>query len=189
MIGGTNANYTLNNTVIFATNSYSPTNQVPMVALPVVFTTSTANTGITGLVYGTTYYVIPINSSAFGLASTSTGAVAGFGELPVVSSSAIPGTFIAFGSTQTRTTPDFFVLTSNPFVGSPAGSWQVSNNGITWDTFVSSPTVNLPVSGVNHAAADFGTVNFSWIRFNFSTAPTSGGLNLQVLINGKNSSR
>jgi hypothetical protein len=187
MIGGRDSSFTINQTVIFSSNPWSPVGKTPMVGLPVVFSTGTSAIG--GLTNQTTYYVIPINANAFGLSTTSTGALAGYNELPVVSSTAIPGTFIAFTSSQTKLTADNYTLAATVFAGTPSGLWQVSNDGQNWSTYASSGTVILaPSGGVQQSlAGDFGTINFAFIRFNLNTPPTGGALQFAIEPNGKNS--
>lgn len=185
MVGGKDASYTLNGTVILSSNPWSPVGQNPMVALPVVY--SQGVSPILGLTDQTTYYVIPETSGAFSLATTSTGAVAGYGLLPNTSSTTIPGAFIALRSTQTKTTADNYTLRTTNFAGSPTGIWQVSNDGTNWATYPSSGTVTLTPSGASSTAADFGTINFGFLRFNLNTPPTGGALNLRIEPNAKNS--
>ena len=181
MVGGTNSGYTINGTVISAANSWAPNGQTPMVALPVVYTQGAS--AITGLTNQTTYYVIPINSTAFSLATTSTGAVVGYNALPNTSGA----TFIPLASSQTKTTADSYTLRTTAFAGTPSGFWQVSNDGTNWATYPSSGTVTLTGSGQSSLAGDFGAINFAWIRFNLNTPPTGGALQFAIEPNGKNS--
>lgn len=183
MGGGTNASYTLVNgsaTVINSSNTFSPAGETPMTALAVVYSTGSGQP-ITGLNIGTTYYVIPINSSSFGLASTSTGAIAGI--------------YVNLTSSQTKTTADGFNLKPQVFSGTPSGIWQASNDGSTWTPFTGSggSTVNIstqtftPVYPSTSSVIDFGSTNFSWMQFNMTTPPTTGALQVKITANGKNS--
>jgi hypothetical protein len=185
MVGGTNSAYTINTAVILSTTNWYSNGQTPMVALPVVYTQGAS--AITGLTNQTTYYAIPISPNAFALATTSTGAVAGFGLLPNTSSTTIPGVFITLNSSQTKTTADTYSLRPTVFAGSPSGFWQVSNDGNAWTTYTSSGTVPLTASGNSILGGDFGSINFAWIRFNLNTPPTGGALQFSIEPNGKNS--
>jgi hypothetical protein len=186
MVGGIASSYSLGGVVIQSTQPWSPATQAAMVALPVVYTQGVS--AITGLTNQTTYYAIPINSNAFALSTTSTGAVVGASLLPSTTSQTA-GIFIALASTQTKTTADNYTLRATAFSGSPSGIWQVSNDGTNWATYTSSGTVALTPSGgtTQSLAGDFGTINFSFIRFNLNTPPTGGALNLAIEPNGKNS--
>lgn len=184
MVGGIASNYTLGATIITSTNPFAPSTQAAMIALPVVYTQGAS--AISGLTNQTTYYVIPINANAFALSTTSTGAVVGAGLLPATTSQTA-GIFIALASTQTKTTGDNYTLRATTFAGTPSGFWQVSNDGQNWATYTSSGTVTLTPSGTSNLAGDFGTINFSFIRFNLNTPPTGGALDLIIEPNGKNS--
>ena len=176
MWGGTNAAYTLvggSATVINATNTFGSTTQTGMVGYQVLYTTSSA-TAIGGLVWGTTYYVIPVSPSALGLATTS--------------ANAQKGTFIVLTSSTNKTTADSFVLTALPETGTATGIFQASNDGVNWTQYpgqgVSTFTAVFPSST---SVVDLGQTGYSWIRFNVNTPPTQGGLGLQIIPNAKNS--
>lgn len=172
MTGGTNSAYTINDSTINVANVFAPTGRTPMVALPVLYSTG-SSVAIGGLTNQTTYYVIPINSLSFKLASSTANAVA--------------GTAIVFTSSQTKSTADNFTLTPLAYTGTPAGLWQASNDGVSWSTLTtaSSITFNTVFPSTN-TAADFGQIDYSWIRFNLQTPPTAGGMDLQIIGNGKN---
>lgn len=175
MWGGKDASYTLFNG---STTAINITNNTFTLALPVLYTSAQA---ITGLTTGTTYFVIPLTANAISLAKTSTAAVAGI---------AIPLT-----SSQTKTTADTFTLAALAITGTPSYKWEVSNDGLNWIPY----TVNdqgVAVASVSLAAYtstgtitswDFGEIQYSWIRLNV-TGPTQGAIKLIVAGNGKNSS-
>lgn len=176
MYGGTNSAYTLvggSATVITANNSFSPANQTGMVGYQVLFTTS-SGTGISGLTWGTTYYVIPISPVAFGLATTSLRAQA--------------GQFIVLTSSVNKSTADSFVLTALPEIGTASGILQASNDGVNYCPYpgqgVYTFTAVFPSSTT---VVDLGAAGYSWIRFNVNSPPTQGGLGLQIIPNAKNS--
>jgi hypothetical protein len=185
MIGGTNSAYTLvggSATVISATNPYSPLTDAlgmpvqiiptPMVALPVLY--AQGSSAITGLTDKTTYYAIPVTVASFGLATTSTGAVA--------------GKFITLTSSQTKATADSYTLTAIPCSGTAAGKFEASNDGTTWVQYpgISTNTFTA-VYPSSSTVFDLGSPNYANVRFNLNTLPTWGGLILQIVPNGKNS--
>jgi hypothetical protein len=198
MWGGTNAAYTLTSgtaTVISATNPYMPLTDslgmpsnvtpTPMVGLRLLYGQGVS--AITGLTDKTTYYAIPVTQGSFGLSTTSTGAVAGYAALPAMVTT--NGTFIPLTSSQTKTTADSYTLTALAYSTiSPAGIWQGSNDGVNWGQMpaISSQTF-VSVYPSSTTVQDFGTTNYSSIRFNLNTPPTAGGLILQIIPNGKNS--
>ena len=198
MWGGTNSAYTLvsgSATVISATNPYMPLTDslgmpsnvtpTPMVGLRLLYGQGVS--AITGLTDKTTYYAIPVTQGSFGLSTTSTGAVAGYAALPAMVTT--NGTFIPLTSSQTKTTADSYTLTALAYSTiSPAGIWQGSNDGVNWGQMpaISSQTF-VSVYPSSTTVQDFGTTNYSSIRFNLNTPPTAGGLILQIIPNGKNS--
>lgn len=131
--------------------------------LAVLFSTA-ASPGITGLVGGTTYYVIKNDYDRIGFATTKANASAG---------TDIDITAEAGGKTYT--------LTPLVISGSPGFKWQASNDGTNFtDLAVSSVTV----TSASSTAWDFGTVNYSVLRLKY-TAPTTGGTNLRAAGTGR----
>lgn len=163
-----------NGSVIVGTNTFTT-------ALPVLYTNT--GTAIGGLTTGTTYYTALVNGAppglqkAFFVATTSTGAQA--------------GSYVTFTSSSSAGTYRFAPLTIS---GTPSYRWQVSNDGSNWMDFlqtsegvsVSSRTLSAYVSTGTIDTWDFGNVGYAFIRLNV-VAPTTGGLNLVVSANGKNS--
>ena len=82
-----------------------------MVGLPVLDSSVTVTLPIKNLVANTTYYIIPVTPTSFGLSTTSTGALAGFNALPTISSTT--GTFILLTSSNTKTLADSFKLVAS----------------------------------------------------------------------------
>ena len=177
LTGGTNSAYTLvggSATILTSTNTFGSQTQTGMVGYEVLYTTTSGNATIAPLVWGTTYYVIPVSPVAFGLATTSANAQA--------------GKFIVFTSSTNKTTADTFLLTALGETGTAAGIWQASNDGVNWGSYpgASSQTFTA-VFPSSTTVVDFGQSGFSWIRFNVNTPPTQGGLQLQIIPNAKNS--
>ena len=194
MSGGTNSSYLINTTVISSTGAFWTTGKTPMVGLPLGF--STPNSSLTGLTTGTTYYLIPVTPTSFGLSSTSTGAVAGFAKLPNVSTMTLAGvadgTFILLTSSQVKTAADTFILTSSSYSATVALTWQVSNDCVNYTNYVntSTGTVTMVPTGTTQALGyDFGTIDFACIQANIvrTGATQSSGLIMSIIANGKNS--
>lgn len=186
MYGGTSSAYTINTGIISASNSYSLPNKTPMVALPVLYGQGVS--AITNLTDKTTYYVIPVSSASFGLSTTSTGAVAGYNALPVVSTT--NGTFIILASSQVKTTADSYTLTVSSYGATTTLVWNVSNDGVNYTALSSTGSVVMtPVFPNTSTASDFGTLNYSWVQAALTRtgASWSGPLQLLITINGKNS--
>jgi hypothetical protein len=191
MAGGTASSYTLANgfaTVIYATNTFSLVGKTPMVALPVLYTKGTNN--VTGLTDQTTYYLIPFSPGSFGLSTTSTGAVAGYNNLPVISTT--NNTFIALTSSRTLITADVFTLTPSTYSATTTVTWQVSNDGVNWTNYASTaPMVLTATYPSANYAYDMGTQNFGFLQANVvrsgGSAGWSNGVQLLITINGKNS--
>lgn len=143
-------------------------------ATPVLYTNS--GTNVSPLTSGTTYYATKVNN-AFGLSTTSTGAVA--------------GAYITFTSSSSSGNYTFSPL---PILGTPSFKWQISNDGINWADYtttnkgiaVSSVTMSTYFSTGTVTSWDFGDIGYAWIRLNV-TAPTQGAISLIAAGNGKNS--
>lgn len=186
LYGGANASWTINGKdITIAANPFYPKStyagQASMVGLPVLFTTGTV--AISGLSNATTYYVIPMDANTIRLASSSANAQA--------------GTAITLASSSTPTTAHTYTLAPLAISGTPSFKWQVSNDGSLWQDFtttsagvsVSSVTVSAYTAGGASTSWDFGNFGYSYIRLAV-LAPTQGGLNLLVTMNGKaNSNR
>jgi hypothetical protein len=190
MFGGTNSSYQLNGEIISTTTIpayFWPVNTTPMIALPVLYTNS--GQALTGLTTGTTYYLIPNTPSSYGLSTTSTGALAGYNALPVISTT--NGTFIQLASTQAKSTADTFTLTPSSYTATTTLAWQVSNDCTNWSTYASSGTTTLvtPTAAIQTLNSDFGTVNFRCIQavVNRTGNSWSTGMAVDIIINGKNS--
>ena len=138
-------------------------------ALPVLLTKS-AGTAPAPLAANATYYAIPVNTSSFELAFTSTGAVA--------------GTSINI-TTTTQTGGGSFSVSPLGITGTAGLSWQISNDATNWSNLaVSSVTFGSPyTAGTSYW--DFSQVNYRYLRANV-VAPTTGGFNVVVTINAKN---
>ena len=196
MSGGTNSSYLINTGVIATTGTISATGKTPMVGLPVLYTNS--GTNITGLTTGTTYFMIPVTPTSFGLSSTSTGAVAGFNKLPNTSSTTLTstgtadGTFIQLTSSAVKTTADTFTLTASSYSATTQLTWQVSNDCNNYTNYVNTSTGTFtitPSSFTQTSAYDFGTINFACVQANIVRTGNSwsSGVIMSIIANGKNS--
>jgi hypothetical protein len=160
--GGTAPAWALNGTKITVTNHSLST------GLPILYTTGTLAIG--GLTNTTTYFAILYDANTFGLATTSTGAVA--------------GSAIVLTSTSTAG-PHTYTLAALPITGTFGFKWQFSDDANTWFDFaVSSVTFASPYTAAT-TSWDFGPVSHRYIRVNES-AGTAGGLNVQIAGTGKN---
>lgn len=171
MFGGFNSSYTINGSAINLVG-----NNLGL-AEGVWFSTGSA-TGLTPLVWGTTYYAIPGTGSSVQLALTSTGAIAG---LPIV-----------FTSSAVKTTADTFTLNVPAITGTPSVTWAASNDNLHWLPYSSTP-FNITIPSVSYASyLSTGTVtNFDFGHFDYSyiglsvTAPTAGAINILAHIIGR----
>lgn len=192
MFGGSTPSWTINTGIITSTMTapwYGTNGQTPMVGLPLLYSGSPA---IGGLTTATTYFYIPVSPSAFGLSTTSTGAVVGFNALPTISSTS--GTFIFLTSSQTVIgAPNKYTLTPSTYSATTTLTWQASNDGMNWTNVASTQTMTLtPNGGVASSIFDFGNYNWAWLQANVArTQPVgvnwSDGINMLITINGKNS--
>ncbi len=122
---------------------------------------------------GTVYYVIKVDADHLALASSLGNAIA--------------GSSITITSSSTLTTAPTFILTPPINAGTVSWKWQVSNNGGTNWTDLSTPatyTITSYVFPSTSTVVDFGDVNYQMYRLNV-TAPTSGGLAIKVPLNGR----
>jgi hypothetical protein len=188
---GTAPGYSSGSAIItLATNPYwaNDPSQKSSLAMSVIYSTSSA-TAITGLTWGSTYYVIPLNATQIELASTSTGAIAG---VPIVLKSS---------STQLGNATITYTLTPSGLVGTPSYVWQVSNDCLyypapytsaTWNNFtttvssisIASTTIAGYTNGGATSITDFYQLDYDCIRLNV-VAPTSGAIQLKVIGEGK----
>ena len=130
---------------------------------------STGSVAIGGLTNQTTYYTIVVDANDIQLASSSAGAQA--------------GTFITLTS-STTTGPHTYTLAPLNISGTASFKWQGSNDCVNWfDLGVSSVTFASPYTAAAYSW-DFGNYNYTCIQANV-IAPTAGGLNLNVRVNGK----
>ena len=133
--------------------------------LAVLFSTVSGSTPPGGLTNNVTYYAIRQTADVYQLASSTTNAVAG---------TAINLTSLTGGGTY-GAAPLALVA------GSAGFKWQASNDNSTFtDLSVSSVTY----SGSGSFLWDMGEFPYRWLRINF-TAPTSGGIDLDVHLNGR----
>lgn len=161
-VGGTNADYTFNAGTINKTVTYG-------IGMPLLYTSGTV---LHPLSTGTTYFATLVTPSSFGLATTSTGAVA--------------GAFITFTSSSTQTPAHTFTLTPTAYAGTAAFAWFASNDGVNYNS-IGGPTIYYGSPSTNSTSQlwDFGQVNYRYLQLQ-TTAPTSGGLNLVVTVKGGN---
>lgn len=159
--GGIDSNVASDTDIITKTNSYEIGQGVSL--------STTTNVALSGLTWGTTYFIIPaVKGTSFKLATTAANAVSGT-AIDISTSSAGGGAFVLTPSSTT--TGASFIL-------------QVSNNGTNWITAPSTSTVTIgDASGVTSAIYDAGAFNYKFIRLNY-TAPTRGGITLDTSVSG-----
>ncbi len=170
LTGGANSSFTINSPVIVITSHGYST------GVGVLLSTGGA-AAPTPLVNQTTYYVIAVDANDIELALTSTGAVA--------------GTYITLTSSST-TGPHTTTLTPLAISGTSSFKWQVSNDCVTYQDFTTTAG-GVAVSSVTFASPytpfvtnwDFGPVNYQCIQAAV-VGPTTGAVNLQIRVNGKN---
>ena len=179
MYGGSNSSYTITGSMI-----QLATTQNFGLAQGVWLSTTTGNTALSPLVYGTTYYVIP-GASGTGkiqLALTSTRAVAG---LPIV-----------LTSSAVKTTADVFQLNLPAGVSAASSGiqWAVSNDNSHWVWYQLTPN-SVVISSVSYTSNylgstgvvnnfDFGLMDYGYLGLSV-TASTSAPTNVMAHIIGK----
>ena len=163
-VGGLNSAYTINTGAINIPGHGLAT------GYGVVFSTP-AGAGITPLVNGTTYFAIALDPNNIELATNLSNATA--------------GTFITLTSSSTSG-PHTFTLTPQAFTGTASMAWYGSVDCVNWNPVsVSSLTITSPSSTPAATLWDFGRINYTCLQLDV-IAPTQGGLNLAVKVNGKN---
>jgi hypothetical protein len=161
MTGGSNSAYVLNTpTITIPSNGFS-------LGLPVLYSTSGA-VGITGLTNQTTYYVVPIDTNNFKLASSQANALA--------------GTVISLASLSTAG-PHTYTLTPTPITGTPTFQWQESNDGSTFVSTGSTTSFASPYTSTT-TFQDFGAINPVYVRLKV-VGPTAGAIRIRCIVNGK----
>ena len=135
----------------------------------VVFSTP-AGTGITPLVNGTTYYAISVDANDIELASSLSNAVA---QTPITLTS------------HSTAGPHTFTLTPQAYSGTASMAWYGSVDCVNYNPVsISSLTVTSPTTAPQATLWNFGRVNYVCLQLQV-IAPTQGGLNLAVKVNGK----
>lgn len=164
MTGGAPSGATLNSSVITATNTYGT-------AIPVTLTIGSGGV-LHPLVNSTAYFATGLSPTTFALSTTSTAAVA--------------GNYITITSSSTQTTPHTFSLAASSYSGTAGLAWFVSNDGVNFLAApgISSTTITSP-SGTASAIWDFGSVGYRYLQLQ-AAAPSGGGLNLVVTVQGAN---
>ncbi len=163
-VGGQNASFTVG----------SPTINIPShgytTAVAVLLSTGGA-TPPSPLVNQTTYYAILVDANNIQLATTSARAQA--------------GTYVTFTSSST-TGPHTYTLTPLAYAGNATLQWFASNDGTNYNPLdISSVTYSSPSSTPTSTVWDFGAVNYKYFQLDV-VAPTAGGLNLVVTVQGSN---
>lgn len=168
--GGSASAYTINGHQITKTNHGLTT------GLAVLYSTGSA-TALGGLTNQTTYYAIRYDANTFGLAATSTGAVA--------------NTYITLTSSSTAG-PHTFTVTPIAISGTFGFKFQVSDDNSTWSDFtttasgvsVSSVTFATPFTA-SSSAWNLGAIGHRYFRAAVS-AGTFGGFHLKISATGRN---
>lgn len=165
MTGGTNAGWSLNGTAItIANHSFSN-------GLGVLLSTA-AGGAMLPLVNQTTYYASVIDANTISLSTTQARAIA--------------GQYVTFTSSSAQVTAHTFTLAPLAYTGTASSKWQLSNDGTNWVDSATGVQTFTAVYPSTSTYVDFGTINAEYMRLNV-TGPTTGGLNLKVSANGKNS--
>lgn len=160
MTGGLTPAYALNSSAITVAGHGLTT------ALPVLYSASPA---VSPLVSGTTYYSAKIDANTIALATSK--------------SNALAGTYITLTSSST-TGPHTSTLSPLAYTGTAGFFWEGSNDGSNYNPIdISSITYSSPSGTPTTTTWDFGVVGTRYVRLNV-TAPTTGGLNLAVTLNG-----
>ncbi len=164
MTGGSSTSV---NTTIggFSVSSHGFTN-----GLAVLFSTTSTNVPPGVLTNGVTYYVQLIDANNFLLATTLARATTTI-PIPINISS------------QNAVGGDTFTLTPLALTGLPSARWEFSNDNVNWIP-VNTSSITTALSLSTMTAWDFSDVNYHYYRFNV-TAPTTGGLYIQLTVNGK----
>lgn len=178
MTGGTNSAYVVATpTITIASNNFVTGQQV-------VYSTG-SGTAISGLTWGTTYYVSVINpnqttgvSSTFKLSSSLANAQAGTG--------------ITLASSTTATTANSFTLAPLAFTNTSGGGIQMqwSDDNVTYFNWTTS-NYGVSITSVSFATAgattlyDMGATQHRYLRFN-ETPPTTGAVNYTITDNERN---
>ncbi len=164
MTGGTAPGDVLGSKVFTAAGTFG----LPL-ALPVLYAVG-SNPAIGGLTTGTTYFAVPLGGNTFSLAKYSSSAVAG-----------LSADFVTVAaSTASGTTANTYTLAPLAWAGSATYLWQTSNDNSNWSTAPSTGTVTITsTSAGSPLSINWGVLGYRYLRLNF-TAPTSGGLAIQV---------
>ena len=162
--GGTNSAYQINSGVIHIPSHGLAT------GYGVTYSTGSGVT-ITPLVTGTVYYAISVDANDIELASSLANATA--------------GTYITLTS-QSTTGPHTFTLTPQPYTGTASMAWYGSVDCVNYNPVsISSLTITSPTTAPQSTLWNFGRINYTCLQLQV-IAPTQGGLNLAVKVNGKN---
>jgi hypothetical protein len=138
----------------------------------VLISTSGSNLPPTGLISGTTYYVIKVNDDKYSLASSQSNALAG---------TKVDITSVTDGSVASMYPVPLTQLAGNGFY------WSFSNDGVTFSTF---SAVNTSISSATYSGSggnmnwDFGNFNYKYLAVNF-LKPTAGAIRLFIKLYGK----
>lgn len=130
----------------------------------------TATSIFSGLVVGTTYYVIKVDDNSFKLATSTTNAVAG-------TAIDLAGT-LAGGNSWSIAPWDFTVAVNNGF------AWQASNDNLTWTALPTTTYSSVTYSTAGNSIWDFQYYNYRYIRPAI-VAPTTGAIRLDIGLRGK----
>jgi hypothetical protein len=175
MTGGAGPAYLVNtSTITIAGNGFSQ-------GMQVLYTTPTV--AITGLVGGTTYYIIEIPA---------TGSQTSSFMLATSLANALAGTAVTLASIGTPTTADTYTLAPLAITGTPIIKWVVSNDNTNWLPYTTTPLGQTVPSQSYTAYSSTGAVNvfdFGHMDYGFLgmsvTAPLTGSLNVTAHVVGK----
>lgn len=177
--GGRDTPFTIGSNVIIGTNTF-------VTGLPVLFTRGAAlSPG--PLSAGTTYYVGFVSPPTPGRVNTNF-------SIATTSTASVVGSFITITSTPTPGgAAQNYTFTPLTIAGVPSYRWDVSNDGVNWQTLTASNGVTISTTSFATYTAtgtintyDFGPLDYAWLRLNV-VAPTAGAINFICSVNGKNS--
>lgn len=163
MTGGRNAAWSLNGTVIALPSHGMETGVAALYTAGAV--------GISGLTDQTTYFVKAVDANSIKLSDTKAHAVS--------------GTFITLASSNTPTAFHTYTLAPLSFVAATntGFKWQTSTDNSTWTSIDTSSVSWISDGGAGSKSWSLGKLTPRYLRAAV-IAPTSGGLNLRITVNG-----
>jgi hypothetical protein len=161
MTGGTGAYYSA------ATDIINVPSHGFTLGLPLLYSGTPA---ISGILTGTTYYALPIDSNNVYLSTTS--------------ALAISGSYINLTNQHANATAATYTLAPLAITGTPGIYWQESNDNVNYFS-VNTSSVSISTTAVaSYSNWDFSDVNYRYLRLNVA-GPTTGAIILKAVMNAK----